>query len=152
MRRHFANTKVPEAAGRLVLTCTLTPAAATDPAELVALVRVAAPWQLGSIRCLAAALYRAGRYEEAVNCFGAAARVARPVAQDWLILAMAHSRLGNHEEARRCLARADDWVVQADRPEANDISGTRPTWGRWFDRTEIDILRREAVTLLGNVQ
>ncbi len=150
MRRHFANTKDPEAAGRVVLTCALTPAAATDPAELVALARVAVPWEHGLVRCLGAALYRAGRYEEAVDCFRAAARFTRPAARDWLFLTMAHARQGQYEEARRCLARADDWVVQADQPDANDLSGTQPSWNRWFDRTEIEVLRREAVTLLGN--
>jgi hypothetical protein len=63
---------------------------------------------------------------------------------------MAHARLGQYEEARRCLALADAWVVQADQPDANDLSGTRPSWNRWFERTEVEVLRREAVTLLGN--
>jgi serine/threonine-protein kinase len=148
MRRRFASTTDPEAASLVVLACALTPAAATDPAALVALARVAVPWERGDVR-IGAALYRAGRYEEAVDCFHAAARFTRPAARDWLFLTMAHSRLGQHEEARRCLARADDWVVQADQPDANDLSGTRPSWDRWFERTEVEVLRREAVTLLG---
>lgn len=150
MRRRFANTKVPEAASRVVLTCALTSAAATAPAELVALARVAAPWEHGSVRCLGAALYRAGQYEQAVDCFRAANRITHPAARDWLFLAMAHARLGQHEEARRCLTRADDWIAQADQLDANDLSGTRPSWNRWFERTEVEVLHREAVTLLDN--
>jgi serine/threonine-protein kinase len=150
MRRRLAHTTDPETAGLVVLTCALTPAAATDPAALVALARIAGPWEHGSVRCLGAALYRAGQYEEAVDCFRAAARLTRPAAREWLFLTMAHARLGQHEEARRCLARADNWVVQANLPDTNDLSGTRPRWNRWFERTEVEVLRREAMTLLGN--
>lgn len=125
-----------------------------DPAELVALARGALPlpWEHRRVRCLGAALFRASRFEEAVDCFRAANRVTHPAAWDSLFLAMAHARLGQHEEARRCLARADDWVVQADQPDANDRSGMRPTWDRWFERieVEVEVLRREAVTLLSN--
>jgi serine/threonine-protein kinase len=150
MQRRFASTKDPETADCVVRACVLTPAAAADPAALVALALVAVPLMPGNVRCLGTALYRAGRYQEAVNCFRAAARVTRPAARDLLFLTMAHSRLGQHDEARQCLARADDWVLQAEQPDANDLSGTRPTWNRWFERTEVEVLRREAVTLLGH--
>jgi tetratricopeptide (TPR) repeat protein len=151
MRRRFAKTTDPATADFVVRACVVTPdAAAADPAALVALARVAVPGEHGNARFLGGALYRAGRDEEAVDCFRAAGRVIRLSAWDWLFLAMAHSGLGHEEEARRCLARADAWVREADQPDANDLSGTQPTWNRWFERTEIEVLRREAVTLLGN--
>jgi tetratricopeptide (TPR) repeat protein len=150
MRRRFAATTDPASASLVVLACVLTPDAAADPAALVALARVAVPFNHGNVCCLGAALYRAGRYKEAVDCFQSAARITRPSAWDWLFLGMAHARLSNEDEARRCLARAAAWVREAGQPDANDLSGTQPTWNRWFERIEVEVLRREAQMLLAN--
>jgi tetratricopeptide (TPR) repeat protein len=90
---------------------------------------------------LGAALYRAGKWEEAVRVLeqnhGAAA------ASDWLFLAMAHSRLGHAEPARAHWNRAVTWLDQ-DRP-------TIPYSGRPADDEQREdsrtLLREAEVTL-----
>ena len=121
---------------------------ATDPARLLRLADVAATmWHYGTWT-RGAALYRAGRHDDAVRCFEAAARTYRPRAWDWCFLAMAHHRLGRPEEARRCLGEAARWIEQADRHEGDDLIGTRPAWGDWHERPVYLLLLREAEELL----
>jgi tetratricopeptide (TPR) repeat protein len=59
---------------------------------------------------LGAALYRAGRFAEAVRCLEEGIQKSDGVssAADWVFLAMAHHRLGHHGEARRWLDRFRD--------------------------------------------
>ena len=123
-------------------------AAAADPALLLRLADVAATtWHYGTWT-RGAALYRAGRYDAAVQCFESAARTYRPRAWDWCFLAMAHHRLGRPAEARRCLDEAARWIEQADRHEGDDLIGTRPAWGDWHERPVYLLLLREAEALL----
>jgi tetratricopeptide (TPR) repeat protein len=64
------------------------------------------------LNTLGAALYRAGRYDEAIRRLEEAIQ-ARPGGQgipaDWSLLAMAHHRLGHREFARRWLERLADY-------------------------------------------
>jgi tetratricopeptide (TPR) repeat protein len=57
---------------------------------------------------LGAALYRAGRYDEAIRGLEETIRLrgGQGHSSDWSLLAMAHHRLGHREEARRCLDRS----------------------------------------------
>jgi WD40 repeat protein/tetratricopeptide (TPR) repeat protein len=59
---------------------------------------------------LGAALYRAGRFAEAVRRLEEGIQKRKGVStwEDWVFLAMAHHRLGHHDEARRWLDRFRD--------------------------------------------
>jgi tetratricopeptide (TPR) repeat protein len=59
------------------------------------------------LNTLGAALYRAGRYDEAIRRLEEAIRVRDGVGvpADWAFLAMAHHRLGHPDAARRWLDR-----------------------------------------------
>ncbi len=91
--------------------CVLSPDAGIDPARVVALAEqgVAAdsrrPFDL---TVLGAALHRAGRWDEAVRRVGEAveAHGRGGSVEDWLFLALAHQRRGQHAEARQWLDRA----------------------------------------------
>src|SRR5262249_38707979 len=63
------------------------------------------------------------------------------IAEDWLILAMAQHRLGQHDDARRSFERATalDKAQPAEGPRS-------PHWSR---RLSYDLLRAEAAELLG---
>jgi tetratricopeptide (TPR) repeat protein len=64
------------------------------------------------LNTLGAALYRAGRYDEAIRRLeeGMQARGdGLGIPDDWSLLAMAHHRLGHREEARRWLERLTDY-------------------------------------------
>ena len=61
---------------------------------------------------------------------------------------MGHSRLGHTDEARRCLAEAVSWMDEANRQELDDLTGTRPAWGNWYEPVIYPLLVREAEALL----
>ena len=63
------------------------------------------------LNTLGAALYRAGRFADAVRRLDEGIRSKSGVSRetDWAFLAMAHHRLGHHEEARRWLGQFRDF-------------------------------------------
>jgi serine/threonine protein kinase/Flp pilus assembly protein TadD len=145
----FEKTKDRVTAGNALLVCVLRDDSLRDMTRLLPLTRVAAPlWHWGTW-ARGAALYRAGRYEESVRRFEAAAKMYRPRAWDWSFLAMAHHRLGHAKEARRCLAEAARWIDEANRQELDDPTSTRPAWGGWHEAVVYPLLLGEAKALLG---
>jgi hypothetical protein len=86
-----------------------------------------------TLNTLGATLYRAGRFAEAVRRLeeGIQERKGVSLEGDWVFLAMAHHRLGHHNEARRWLDRFRDRSPNLD-PSA--------FWGE----LEIRLLRAEA--------
>jgi tetratricopeptide (TPR) repeat protein len=133
-------------ANTVAWTCVLAPGA-SDAARIVSLAERAVatdPKSHAFLNTLAAALYRAGRFEEALGKLDAAVqahgRGGDP--EDCLFLAMAHHRLGRAAEARHWLAEAVrglDRAAQSPPPEA-----TLP----WTQRLAGELLRREAEGLL----
>jgi tetratricopeptide (TPR) repeat protein len=88
-------------------------------------------------RCVGAALYRAGRFTEALRLLQ---EVRPPRAWDLLFLAMTYHRLGQTRAAQQHLNEARTWMKQAD-------EGGVP-WAAWRERVEVETLRREAEALL----
>jgi Flp pilus assembly protein TadD len=147
--KNFGKTKDVATAHDVVYCCVLRGDALSDMQCLVPLARVAAPAGQGNAYVLGAALYRAGRYDEAVRCLEAARKVYSHRAWDWCFLAMAHHRLDHAGEARRCLADAARWIEAANHAELEDLAGTRPSWGGWYDRLAYLLLLGEAREQLG---
>jgi tetratricopeptide (TPR) repeat protein len=148
MLERFAQTDDRFAAGNVLLACVLRDNALPDMGALLPLTRIAEPlWHWGpGVR--GAALYRARRYQESVECFETAARTYRPRAWDWCFLAMARHRLGLADEARRCLSEATRWIDAANHHTEDDPSGTQPAWGGWHEPAVCPLLLREAEELL----
>jgi WD40 repeat protein/tetratricopeptide (TPR) repeat protein/serine/threonine protein kinase len=138
----------------VVWACVLSAGAVKDADVLVrrAEQAVAADPKNGVyLSTLGAALYRAGRFGEAIRRFGEAAAVRkeskwqpRPEVYDWFFLAMAHHRQGESAEARRWLGRA----VQA-LPAAGGDGGEKAGAGPWDRRLTLQMLHDEAECLLG---
>jgi tetratricopeptide (TPR) repeat protein len=149
MIERFERSEEPRLADYVVRTCSLVGDALPDMAWLLPLARVAATLHPGNVRMLGAALYRAGRYDEAVQSFEKAAKVYPLRASDWSFLAMAHHRRGHADEARRCLARAEHWIESADQVKEDDTGRVQPAWGSWDERVEFPLLLREAKQLIG---
>jgi tetratricopeptide (TPR) repeat protein len=148
MVKRFEKTEKATTASDVLRACVLRDDALPDTAPLLALARAAAPdWHPG-IYLRGAALYRAGQYEASVREFEAEAKVFRPRPWDWSFLAMGHSRLGHADEAHRCLAEAISWMDEAKRQELDDLTGTRPAWGNWYEPVIYPLLVREAEALL----
>ena len=140
----FGWTIDPRAAGEVARTCALGPGAAADPAVPVRLAEVFAgsSWSgpekvNNALSTLGAALYRAGRSDDAIRRLEEAIRTrgGAGAPRDWAFLAMAHHRLGHRDEARR-------WLDQ--------ICGHYPSTdpGQFWDELEIRLLRREAEALI----
>jgi tetratricopeptide (TPR) repeat protein len=139
----FGGTIDPRTAGEVTRTCALGPGAAADPATPVRLAEVFAGLdgdgteKGDALSALGAALYRAGRFDDAIRRLEEAIRVrsGEGAPQDWAFLAMVHHRLGHRDEARRWLERLRDHRPTGD-PE------------RFWDELEIRLLRGEAEAVI----
>jgi tetratricopeptide (TPR) repeat protein len=115
-------------------TSLIIPGSGSDPLRIVELAeRVVSmkPQTHEYLNTLGAAYYRAGRFTEATAQFQRsieAHETKQGMCIDWLFLAMAHARLGEHEQAR-------SWLDKA-------ISAPEPA--TWQDRLEQRLLRHEA--------
>jgi WD40 repeat protein/tetratricopeptide (TPR) repeat protein len=133
-------------------TCTLTPNSGADPDQIVDLAEKLLAkssrdhWHVNQ---LGAALYRAGRFEDAVKRLTEATELnAHPYRTNmlctWFFLSMAHHRLGNAAEARRWLDKAGQATKDALEPpeKSSTAAGTiQPDWARTLT---LHLLRREA--------
>jgi serine/threonine protein kinase/Flp pilus assembly protein TadD len=160
-RRHCANlfgklgklgdTKQPRTAFLVARTCSLAPDAGPDPAALVRLAERAAQAQPAAhhLHALGLAHYRAGEYDKAVEQLHKSMRGNwRANAANWLVLAMAHQRLGHADEARTWYDKAVRWMdgpgPEAPRDAGDSLRSLHP-----HDSLACLVLRREAETLLG---
>jgi tetratricopeptide (TPR) repeat protein len=98
--------------------CTLAPDAVAEaslPGRLAEEELQGSAHDFWSLTEQGALAYRAGRFQQAVDLFGhslqADPKGGRAVL-NWLWLALAEQRLGNSEEARRWLGKAQAWLDQ----------------------------------------
>jgi hypothetical protein len=100
-------------------------------------------WFLSTV---SAALYRAGRFAEAVRRLedGIQKRKGRSSEADWVFLAMAHHRLGHHDEARRWLDRGGERSERVRFP----VRGSGFASHEFWVKLEIRLLRAEAEALV----
>ena len=64
---------------------------------------------------------------------------------DWLFLAMAHQKLGQVDEAKNCLKKADEWIEQTNRMISR---GSTNPWIGWYEQIEVEHLLKEARALV----
>jgi WD40 repeat protein/serine/threonine protein kinase len=142
--KRFGNTTDPAQADSVAWLCVLAPDAVADREAPMRLAEAALAGQPGSgsqrsgvLKTLGAALYRAGRFEEAVRRLEESiqAHGAGGDPKAFAFLALAHHQLGDREEAKRWLDK-----LKAYRPkEGFDVSR---------DDMDIQILQREAEGLI----
>ena len=146
--RRFGNTTSPIVASDVVRCCVLASDSVADheaPVRLAEIVVAGNPQKRGrakrdALDVLGAALYRAGRFGEAIRRLNESIQAldGGDVPNGFAFLAMAHHRLGHGDEAKRWL----DKLVAPQRKKGADFS---------WDDVDIRILRREAESLiLGN--
>jgi WD40 repeat protein len=140
--RRFGNAADPAQANRVAWCCVLASDEVSDPEVPVrlaeeALARGTAREKSDVLITLGAALYRAGRFEESIRRLNESIQTRGDggIPQAFAFLALAHHRLGNHDEAKRWL----DKLVASQPKKGFDIS--------WQD-VELRILRREAESLI----
>lgn len=143
MLSRFKDDENPNAANHVAYACIYGPDPVVDVAGLIRVAERSAPRIAGGIRIVGAALYRAGRFTEALSRFEESLRVFQPRAWDWLFLAMIHSGLGHTSEASRLLQQAGRWIVEADQAPSGAEQGG-PRWSNLTEKPLIFLLRREA--------
>jgi Flp pilus assembly protein TadD len=129
----------------------LLPDIEPDPARALASAQEAVdrvPRDYTRLCALGGAIYRAGRFEEAVQRLEEAAGVPPPggSALHPFWLAMCHARLGHAEEAQQWLDKGDRWLEQALQRQPGDAASGLLPWGQ---RVSLQLLRREAEALIG---
>src|SRR5262249_48770364 len=132
----FGEAKEAHHVNLALWTCVLGPGAVPDPNRLVELFDRAVTGYLARAPQLVstrrAALYRAGRFEAAVE-----GQWGPSSPQDLPFQAMARWRQGRHDEARKALDEA-----------RKRIGGRRAEQPPWEERLETEVLRREAEGLV----
>ena len=151
----------PDIAYRAAWMCVLVPDAVADLSCVVNLAYKAVEgnsdyrsylYSNSYLRALGVALYRAGRFEEAVEWLTEAdGRVREPVTPwsprpvyGWFFLAMSHHRLGHRSEAEEWLDKAVRWT--ADEIPELDQDLRAPV--SWETGVMLNLLRDEARALL----
>jgi WD40 repeat protein len=143
---HLGNTGNPKYACAVTRVSALVPGAVSDPRDLVRLAKQAAGPERSNHRLstLGAAFYRAGRCREAIQRLQEAIRVdtGGGTEFDYLLLAMAFQRQGLAGEAKAALAKAAQ----------QEKTGKIRPWpgdGDWETKVALQVLRKEARTLIG---
>jgi tetratricopeptide (TPR) repeat protein len=123
---------------RIAWSCILDPSTVADtpaPVQMaeMALRDCAFNHRPTCLNTLGAALYRVGRYDDAILRLEEGIRLRKgvEVPQEWVFLSMAHAQLGRRDEALRWLDRFQTYRPSED-PE------------HYWDEVEIRLLRREA--------
>ncbi len=153
MLQRFAETNDAANARWTAWTCVLTPDSVVDWQKPIALAERAAKSDSKAfhfVNTLGSVLYRAGRFEEAIQRLGEADRLAQDgtgkpppsPTYTWYFLAMTHHRLGHHEEAKKWLDKA---VESTEKALADHEAGKELlVWNR---RLTLKLLRDEAEAL-----
>ncbi len=149
MLRRFGDLDGAHELNWTVRTCVLDDGAVPEPGRLVQAARKAlagVPGHSGILFALAAAHYRAGQFREAIQRAQEALDTKVRMdnddrAQDWLVLALAHQRLGETRAARKWLQQAVRWFEENPWRE----TGERGAWER---RLIAERLRQEAEALI----
>jgi WD40 repeat protein/tetratricopeptide (TPR) repeat protein len=139
----FGDTTDPGLANGLAWVCVLSPDAVGDPEAPIRLAQFAVDhgdtqMRRASLNTLGVALFRAGRFEEAIDWLEESIRGqgGEGSPQDWAFLAMANHHLGHPEEARR-------WLEKLRSYEPKDL-----TTYTWSDDAEPALFLREAKALI----
>jgi WD40 repeat protein/Flp pilus assembly protein TadD len=151
----FDRTDDPFAAVYLAWAGVLDAEAKVDPAALLRLAERAAaadPDSYLMLRSLGATLLRAGQPEAAVQRLNQALGVQQQSPATWLLLALAHQRLGQIDEARNRLRQAQRWIDQATPSKPAGAVVLPGSDGLpWTERLGLQQLRREAEARIGDV-
>ncbi len=145
-------TKDPDEMWLVVWTCVLAPNSVDDYAPVLVLAHRCAklrPHDQQSLRSVGAALFRAGRFDEALQALNASQCIPEAAqtspAYGWYFLAMTHHGLGHDDEARQWLDKAVEHTRETLTSNKHK-TGDSLTWNR---RLTLELLEREAKVLLG---
>jgi tetratricopeptide (TPR) repeat protein len=140
--------KTPDDPSAAAWTCLLIPGIANDSAQIQALVdRCSELYWLYSRPVHALADYRRGDFEQVIQRINKRweHNEVDPRYQEWLLMAMAHHKLGRRSEAHQWFQKAADWIKE--NAERNDQQPT-DYFLTWDQRLELSVLHAEAESLM----
>jgi tetratricopeptide (TPR) repeat protein len=147
----LGDTKEPRTAYLVARICALAPDAAPDAMKVVQMAEraVQADPVPHHLHTLGLAHYRAAQFDASIQ------KLHKSIdgnwnanAANWLVLAMAHQRLGNADEARKWFDKAVAWIENTGLEAPGDSVGALRSLHR-HDSLACMVLRREAEALLG---
>ncbi len=136
----------PEAAQMTALTCVLDAAAVAQWEAVVRVAARAAEGYEGDVRLHVAALFRAGRFAEAVQYAWSTPTPYAHIVWEWFIQGMLRLRAGRHDEARSLLDQKFKMIDYMDGEMPRDA--TSKVWSDWIYYVQCHALRTEAEALL----
>jgi tetratricopeptide (TPR) repeat protein/serine/threonine protein kinase len=141
-------------AANLAWACLLLPNTLPEHDRLIQAARAMSagdPKSYLFAKVLGAALLRAGLGAEAIEQLKRAAALQEPAPATWLLLAIAHERLGRADEADQWRGAAVKWMSKAG-PEPRKGTSSTPavSWDKlpWMEQLALECLRREAEELM----
>jgi serine/threonine protein kinase/tetratricopeptide (TPR) repeat protein len=158
MRERFGASRDLDAVVLLAHGCVLGPDALGDAAAALRLAeqRLAmTPPPSGhhswSVHVVGLAYYRAGQYPQAVEWLNKGLTENPGWGQrvySWLVLSMAHQRLGHAAEAQNWFDKAQQWIAEETRMKPEKSTTIAPPGWLWRDWLGVQLFRREAAALL----
>jgi serine/threonine protein kinase/Flp pilus assembly protein TadD len=147
----LGDTQEPRTAYLVARIGALAPDAVPDPSKLVQIAEraVRAEPMPHYVHTLGLAHYRDGQFDTAIKQLHKSIEGNWSAnAANWLVLAMAHQRLGHADEARQWFDKAVRWIDNTDREAPRHSVDALQSLHR-HDSLACMVLRREAETLLG---
>jgi WD40 repeat protein/tetratricopeptide (TPR) repeat protein len=148
----FGQTSDPWQAHWTAWICSVGPEALADRTVAIKLAEKAVAVDAGSsdyLGALGLALYRAGRFKEAIAYLEKANTAYGRGGLDtyWLLLALAHARLGQAEEAGRSLSKAKQKIEdELKKPTQGSTAKPNP----WYHQLRTELWLAEAEALLAH--
>lgn len=147
---HIGKSERPIDVNNELWTCAVGANAVTDFSDAIRkmeMARTTEPKNYFILNTLGCILYRAGRSNDAIACLNEAIPLEGHGgnAFDYVFLVMAHYKLGRTDEARAWMAKAAKWKDESEKQKNGDTMGPGFSWS---DRQELELLLKEAATLL----
>jgi WD40 repeat protein/serine/threonine protein kinase/tetratricopeptide (TPR) repeat protein len=139
-------TQDPAAAQMTALTCALDPGAVPDWDAVIQLAARAAGHYDGDHRVLVAALFRAGRLDEALRRPWSKETHYAHIVWEWFIQGMLRRQAGRRDEALSILDQKFKMIDYMDQEMPRDPSSK--VWSDWIYHVQCHVLRSEAEALL----
>jgi tetratricopeptide (TPR) repeat protein len=143
----------PKEAASVAWICSAGPESGVKLGRIIEVLEKSDGKDYVSLRALGAAQYRSGKPQEAVKTFLKALDSRKqPSPSGWIYLAMAHHQLGQKDDARQWLEKAQKWVATASKedPEAKQPDKLSLKSLPWNERLTLELNLREAEELLTN--
>jgi tetratricopeptide (TPR) repeat protein len=149
----WTESKDPKEAPLVAWICSAAPESGTKLGPIIEVLENSEAKDYLSLRALGAAQYRSGKPQEAIKTLLKALDSRKqPSLVAWIYLAMAHHQLGQQDDARQWLEKAQKWVATASKEDAEVNQADKLSLKSipWNERLTLELTLREAEELVTN--